>query len=67
MAKGTVLNAAEIALIASVGISSVLVVRNPRVGVLSSGNELVEVESEVLDRGKGLIRDTNKLMLKSYL
>jgi molybdopterin molybdotransferase len=56
---GTLLGAAAIGVVASVGASSVRVVPRPRVGVLSTGDELVE--SGPLAPGK--IRDSNRPML----
>jgi molybdopterin molybdotransferase len=56
---GTLLGAAAIGVLASVGASSVRVVPRPRVGVLSTGDELVE--SGPLAPGK--IRDSNRPML----
>ena len=40
--RGTVLQAAQIAVLASMGISEVAVVRRPRVAILSTGDELLE-------------------------
>ncbi|HEY8216457.1 MAG TPA: gephyrin-like molybdotransferase Glp, partial [Acidimicrobiia bacterium] len=56
---GTLLSAAAIGVLASVGASTVSVVPRPRVGVLSTGDELVE--SGPLAPGK--IRDSNRPML----
>jgi molybdopterin molybdotransferase len=56
---GTVLGAAAIGVLASVGTTSVRVVPRPKVGVLSTGDELVE--SGPLAPGK--IRDSNRPML----
>ncbi len=41
--KGTVLNPAHLGMIASLGISRIKVIRRPRVAVLVTGNELVEI------------------------
>jgi molybdenum cofactor synthesis domain-containing protein len=56
---GTVLGAAAIGVLASVGATTVRVYPRPRVGVLSTGDELVE--SGALAPGK--IRDSNRPML----
>ena len=51
---------------ATVGkIKGIKVYKKPIIGLLSTGNELVDANTEHLDDGK--IRDSNKLMLKSIL
>ena len=58
-AAGTVIGPAHVGVLASVGATDVAVIRRPRVGVLSTGDELVE-------RGPlapGQIRDSNRPML----
>lgn len=57
---GELLGSAEIGLLATVGMASVPVHRRPRVAVLSSGDELVDVASQL---GPGQIRDSNRVML----
>ena len=42
--KGTKIEAAEIGLLAQLGINKIMTYDTPRVGVLSTGNELVEME-----------------------
>jgi molybdopterin molybdotransferase len=59
---GTVIGPAEIGLIAAMGISSVEVHRRPRVAVLSTGNELVEVGSSL---GPGQIHNSNSYALRA--
>ena len=54
--KGTVLRPSEIGVIASIGRSRVPVIRRPVVAILSTGDELVDVD-EPLSPGK--IRDSN--------
>jgi molybdopterin molybdotransferase len=57
LARGTVLRAAEVGVLATTGRASVRVVRRPRVAVLSTGDEVVDVET-ALEPGK--IRDANR-------
>jgi molybdopterin molybdotransferase len=57
LTKGTVLRPAEIGLLASVGIAKPLVIARPRVAVLSTGDEVVDVTEEP---GPGKIRDANR-------
>ena len=42
LAKGTLLQAAQIALLASLGLAEVPIARPPRVGIITTGSELVE-------------------------
>lgn len=60
LTAGTVLRAAEIGVLASSGRARVRVVRRPRVAVLSTGDEVVEVEATP---GPGKIRDANRWSL----
>jgi len=60
IAAGTVLGAAHIGVLASVGVGSVSVVRRARVGVLSTGDELLAPGAPVTP---GKIRDANRPML----
>jgi gephyrin len=62
--KGSVLTAQHLALLASVGLSQVLVKKAPVVGVLSTGSELKDV-GQVVQMGQ--IIDSNRLMLKLLL
>lgn len=60
------MRSAELGLLATVGlIKSIKVYRKPIIGLLSTGNELVEAETEVLQDGQ--IRDSNKIMLKALI
>jgi molybdopterin molybdotransferase len=56
LAAGTVVRPQELGLLASLGYSTVEVVRKPRVGVLATGDELVSVEEEL---APGKIRNSN--------
>lgn len=55
------LGAAEIGLLATVGVLTVKVYPTPTIAVLSTGDELVEPTNESLSRGK--IRDSNRAMI----
>lgn len=60
--KGQKVGPSEVALLASVGVRHVKVYRKPLVGVLSSGNEVLEhIHTDSLKPGQ--IRDTNRLSL----
>lgn len=56
VAAGTVLRAAELGVLASIGVVAVAVVPAPRVAVVTTGDELVDAASEP---GPGQIRDSN--------
>jgi molybdenum cofactor synthesis domain-containing protein len=62
--EGTWLAAADIGLIASVGISSILVYKKVKVAVLSTGNELAEPGSKL---GNTSVFDSNRFMLFSMV
>jgi molybdopterin molybdotransferase len=62
--KGTWLTAADIGLIASVGISGILVYKKVKVAVLSTGSELAEPGSNL---GNASIFDSNRFMLFSMV
>ncbi|MEM9200365.1 MAG: gephyrin-like molybdotransferase Glp [Actinomycetota bacterium] len=57
---GTVLTAGHLGVLASVGVREVSVVRRPRVGVISTGDELVEDDRPLRP---GEIRDSNRRTL----
>jgi molybdopterin molybdotransferase len=63
-ATGTPISAAHVGVLASLGVESVLVHRRPRVGVISTGDELV-VGAGALAPGK--IRDSNRPSLLAQL
>jgi molybdenum cofactor synthesis domain-containing protein len=62
--KGTWLTAADIGLLASVGISRILVYKKVKVAVLSTGNELAEPGSKL---GSASVFDSNRFMLSSMV
>ena len=59
---GTVLRAAEIGVLATLGRANVRVVPRPRVAILSTGDELVELDAPLRP---GQIRDANRYSLAS--
>ena len=59
---GTVLRAAEIGVLATLGQGSVRIIGRPRVAVLSTGDELVELDAPLRP---GQIRDANRYSLAS--
>eukprot|EP00929_Paragymnodinium_shiwhaense_P013760 TRINITY_DN12160_c0_g1_i1.p1 TRINITY_DN12160_c0_g1~~TRINITY_DN12160_c0_g1_i1.p1 ORF type:complete len:881 (+),score=105.12 TRINITY_DN12160_c0_g1_i1:121-2643(+) len=61
--KYTTLSAAEIGILATVGATTTRVFRKPRVGILSTGDEIVEASVQSVSQGK--IRDSNRPMLLS--
>ncbi|NLA27735.1 MAG: molybdopterin molybdotransferase MoeA, partial [Firmicutes bacterium] len=64
LGAGALLRAPEIGLLASLGISEVKIYRQPVMGLLSSGDELVPYKTKTLTEGK--IRDSNSPSL-AYL
>nr|ACI90337.1 molybdenum cofactor-like protein [Philodina roseola] len=64
--KETILGAAELALLATVGLEKVRVFDQPRVVVVSTGNEVLPIDS-ASTTSNGKIRDSNKIMLISAL
>jgi molybdopterin molybdotransferase len=62
--KGEAINAGTLALLATFGIARVSVVRKPRVGIFSTGSELVRHDQPLLP---GMIRDSNTVMLHALI
>ncbi|MCL5735472.1 MAG: molybdopterin molybdotransferase MoeA [Actinobacteria bacterium] len=62
LAAGTVLGPAEIGVIASLGYPRIQVHRRPRVALISTGSELVEVDQPL---GPGKIRNSNGYALRA--
>lgn len=60
---GAVLGPADVGLLASLGLRTVCVTRPPTVGVLSTGNELVDLAASAPDSGTSAIVDSNRPML----
>jgi len=62
------LGAAELGVLATVGATLVKVYKQPKVGLLSTGNELQDPEENPdLEAGQGKIRDSNKTVLKALI
>ena len=64
MAAGTVIGPAEIGMLAGIGCPRVEVIRQPKVVILSSGDELVDVYDQLVP---GKIRDTNGYTLAALV
>ncbi len=60
LTRGTVLGAADIGLLATVGQTRILVYQQPRVAVLATGDEVVEPDAP---RRAGSVRDSNRYAL----
>ncbi len=61
---GTVLRAAHLGVLASVGVTDVVVTRRPRVGILSTGDELVSGGTALRP---GQLRDSNRHALRALV
>lgn len=62
--KGRQLSAGEISVLATFGLAAVPVMKRPRVAVLSTGSELLDVDEPLVD---GKIRNSNTYMLASQI
>ncbi len=62
--KGTILRPEDLGLLAALGVSKIKVARRPRVGILATGDELIDVK-ERLSRGK--IRNSNSYILSGQI
>lgn len=60
--KGKLIRPTEIGLLASLGYSEIDVYKNPKVAIISTGNELLDIDSP-LEKGK--IRNSNEYSLKA--
>jgi len=65
LSAGQTLSSVDIGLLATLGITNVEVVVKAKVGILSTGDELVEPEETVVEDGK--IRDSNRLTLSAEI
>ncbi|KAI8343488.1 hypothetical protein BC941DRAFT_411547 [Chlamydoabsidia padenii] len=63
--KGTLFSTVggELGVLASVGVTSVVVYRKPRLGILSTGNEVQDISMTSRPLAPGEIRDSNRLTL----
>ncbi|MGN1003087.1 MAG: gephyrin-like molybdotransferase Glp [Oscillospiraceae bacterium] len=61
---GRLLGAQDIGALAALGVTEVTVCRRPRVGILSTGDELVPAEASP---GPGQVRDVNSAMLQALV
>jgi molybdopterin molybdotransferase len=64
LARGTLITPAGLGLLAAAGMSRVAVYRQPRVAILCSGDELVDIEATPRP---GQVRDSNGVMLAAAL
>lgn len=64
LSKGTRLHAGEIAILATFGYSMVPVVKRPKVGIVATGSELIDVDEMIQD---GKVRNSNTHMASSQI
>jgi len=62
--RGTVIRPAEIGMLAGIGCTEVAVIRKPKVVILTSGDELVDINQPITP---GKIRDTNSYTIASLI
>lgn len=62
--KGTVITSRETGILASLGINEIFVASKPKVGIISTGDEIVPINSEV---SFGKIRDINSHILSALM
>jgi molybdopterin molybdotransferase len=66
VARGTVLGPAQIGVLASVGCATIQVHRRPRVAVLSSGDELVDIDRvDAVRRGEKIVSSNSYTLVNS--
>lgn len=64
LSGGTLIRAQEIGVLASIGQASIPIIRQPRVAILSSGDELIDINQPL---APGKIRDSNSYMLAALV
>ena len=67
LAKGTVVNAYALGMLASAGACQVEVYRRPKVGVFTIGSELMDMSTSAADLPCGKIRDSNSWTLSALV
>lgn len=65
--QGNCVGPGDIGLLAALGISRVSVHRRPRVAIMSTGDELMDVSESQADSGRGQIFDCNRPMLRALI
>jgi molybdopterin molybdotransferase len=64
ISKGKLIRPAEIAMLASLGINKIEVMKKPNIAILATGNELVDINDNV---APGQVRNSNSIMLSAYI
>ncbi|MEW6103711.1 MAG: gephyrin-like molybdotransferase Glp [bacterium] len=62
--KGRIIGSSEIGILASLGIKNVKAIKQPKIAVLATGNEIVDIDSELL---KGKTRNINTYTLSAQI